>query len=51
MVEATAVVVELSWMWWWGSHCGVEVGGVCGGDVMKMVVEVVVVMELVVVVD
>ena len=40
---ATVMVVEFSWRWWWGSHCGVEVG--FGGleGVMEMVVEVVVV--------
>ena len=33
MVEATVVMVELSWMWWWGSHCSAEVG--FGGGVME----------------
>ena len=35
------VVVELTWRWWRGSHCGVEVGFGGHGGVMEMVVEVV----------
>ena len=48
---ATVMVVEFSWRWWWGSHCGVEVGFGGLGGVMEVVVGVEVVVVGVVVVE
>ena len=48
LVVATAVVVELSWRSWRGSHCCVEVGFDGGGVDIEVVVEVIVIVMVVV---